>query len=148
MNEIQMLEVLDPYSLFAYKIVERAVYDWRLLMQGSSVGGKVSMEEIRQFLKSQWCAELLDGTCVTGEWVLKMLEDELKRLGPADTMMPTERKMQNKKAVTVDGVTASIYSWCKKLKMDDQAVYRMYRDKGREYCEKYLTGVKRRRGNA
>lgn len=147
MNEIQMLEALDPYSLFAYKIVERAVYDWRLLMQGGHIP-TVDMDEIRGFLTGPWCAELLDGTAVSGEWVLKMLEDELKRLGPADTMMPAERKMQNKKVVTVDGVTASIYSWCKKLKMDDQAVYRMYRDKGREYCEKYLTGVKRRRSNA
>ena len=146
MNEIQMLEVLDPYSLFAYKIVERAVYDWRLLMQGSSVGGKVSMEEIRQFLKSQWCAELLDGTCVTGEWVLKMLEDELKRLSP--TMESSDRKCQKKKVVTIDGVTVSISKACRDLGIRNQAIYKMYERHGRKYCEKYLTGVKRRRGNA
>lgn len=145
MNEIQMLEALDPYSLFAYKIVERAVYDWRLLMQGGHIP-TVDMDEIRGFLTGPWCAELLDGTAVSGEWVLKMLEDELERL--SHTMESSDRKGQKKKVVTIDGVTVSISKACGDLGIRDKAIYKMYERHGREYCEKYLTGVKRRRGNA
>lgn len=147
MNDFEITSALDPWSLFAYKIIERAVYDWRLLMHGCPPDTKVSMDEIRHFLKSRWCADLLDGFCVSGEWVLQKLEEELAGQDfRKEKSLVNERKMANKKVVTVDGKTASIYNWCKVLGLTNGTVYKMYNDRGRKVCEQYLADVKKRRG--
>lgn len=146
MNDFEITSALDPWSLFAYKIIERAVYDWRLLLQGVHPDTRVSMEEIRRFLKSGWCDELLEGFCVNGEWVLKQLEQERDSKEFGEEKMLKERNMSNRKSVTIDGKTASVYGWCKMLGIDNCAVYKIYNEQGRKACEQHLTGVKRRRG--
>ena len=147
MNDFEITAALDPWSLFAYKIIERAVYDWRLLLQGVHPDPRVSMEEIRRFLESGWCDELLEGFCVNGKWVLKQLEQERnsKEFGE-EKMFANERNMSNGKSVTIDGKTASVYGWCKQLGITHGDVYKLYNARGRQACEKYLSDVKRRRG--
>lgn len=148
MNDFEMASTLDPHALLAVKIVERAVFDWRLLMQGSDIS-KVGFDEIRSFLKGRWCAKLLSSTDVTGEWVLQKLEQELAREGCCvEKLVPEERKMGNKKDITIDGRTATVYRWCKELRIDTKLVYKWYNQNGRSYTEQRLAEIKRWRDNA
>lgn len=76
MNDFQMTSACSPFGLLACKIVQQAIVDYRALLRRQTAGAKSSMEEIRRFLKSQWCDDLLSFTEVNGEWVLHMLEHE------------------------------------------------------------------------
>ena len=148
MNDFEMNSILDPHALLAVKIVERAVFDWRLLMKGSKIA-KVGFDEIRGFLTGAWCAKLLSSTDVTGEWVLQKLEQEFIREGCCvEKLVPEERKMGNKKAITIDGRTASVYRWCQELRIDTKSAYRWYKNRGRSYTEQRLAEIKRWRDNA
>ena len=146
MTEIELIRECDPHMLLAYKIVERAILDWRLLIQGRSAA-KVSVDEIRGFFQSDWCAELLSSTCFSGERVLSVLEKELARSPvKAKKDEPKQRKKLARKPITIDGRTASAHTWSRELGVGLTAVYRWYDQNGREYVEQRLTAIKRGRG--
>lgn len=147
MNELEMIRECDPHTLLAYKIIERAILDWRLIIQGGKSAAKVSTSEIRGFLKSQWCEELLSGTCFNGEWVLQKMEEELEQssVQPAKEE-PKTRKKPMRKPITIDGRTASAHTWSRELGVGLTAVYRWYNQNGREYVEQQLTAIKREHG--
>lgn len=130
MNDFKMLSACNPYGLLACKIVERAILDWRLLLGGVSAGMS-NMDEIRCFLQSGWCEDLLSFAEVDGAWVLNMLERESESLA------------KKKRMVTVDGRTDTIYAWCAELGVSCGRMYRMYDNQGRAFAEQYLAGIKR-----
>ena len=76
MNDFQMTSACSPFGLLACKIVQQAIVDYRVLVRKKTAGAKAGVEEIRRFLRSQWCDALLSYTEVNGEWVLHMLEHE------------------------------------------------------------------------
>lgn len=67
----------DPYNALALGIVAKAIEDWRAL-DNVRYGSHGNYGELRAFFKSEWCDFLLIGLggSVTGEGILKMLEDE------------------------------------------------------------------------
>lgn len=121
----------NPWSLLAYKIVERAIYDWRGLCRGDAESAKKNYSEIRSFLTGVWCEDLLSFTDITGEWVLMRLENE--------------RKKERRHLITVCGVTKPIHTICKELGVCTNTAYYWYKTKGQEYTEQKLTDIKRRR---
>ena len=145
MTEIEMIRDVDPHTLLAYKIVERAILDWRLITYGYKSGEKVSEAEIKGFLKSQWCEALLGGTCVNGEWVLKKLEEE-KAMARGEIPRPEKKKKPPQKEITIDGRTENVYAWSRYLKVSTTTIYKWYNRKGRQFVEQWLTEVKRERG--
>lgn len=66
-----------PYDDLAHAIVMQAVTDYRRLLRGEPIieakGRKVSLEEIEQFIKSDWFFTL---TNVDGNKILKKLKEE------------------------------------------------------------------------
>ena len=132
MNDFDMCCDCSPYGLLACKIVQQAIVDYRALLRGENRGEKVSFDEIRRFLKGQWCDDLLSFTEVTGEWVLNLLEKETVD--------------QRKRFVTVDGRTATIGTWCKELGLNPGGYYTLYHKYGRRYVEKSLSAKKRAKG--
>ena len=144
MTEIQMIRECEPHTLLAYKVVERAILDWRLIIQGGKSATKVSESEIRGFLKSSWCDELLSGTCVNGEWVLKQLEEEMAEA--RGEIKKPEKKKRPRMDITIDGKTGTIYEWAPALGVSKTAIYKWYNRKGRTFVENWLTEVKRERG--
>ena len=144
MTEIELIRECDPHMLLAYKVVERAVLDWRLIIQGGKSAAKVSEAEIRGFLKSSWCDELLSGTCFNGEWVLKQLEEELSEA--RGEIEKPEKKKKPMMAITIDGKTASATKWGPELGVSITTIYKWYHAKGRKFVERWLTEVKRERG--
>lgn len=133
MNDFKMLSSCSPYGLLACKIVEQAVLDWRKLINGKSAGHMSSMEEIRNFLKSAWCEELLAPTGVDGAWVLGKLEAEAS----------VER---GTRMLTLDGRTENVNTWCRLLAIPGWRVYKMYDIHGRAFTENAMTALKRERG--
>lgn len=135
MNDFQMSSACSPYGLLACKIVQQAIVDYRAPLRRG--GAKSSMEEIRRFLKSQWCDDLLSFTEVDGGWVLHMLERE------AETKRETGREPR---MVTIDGQTKGLHTWCRELGIASSTwMYEKYRECGREFVEERLTAIKRRR---
>ena len=62
-------------------IIRQAVDDWRTLIKAEervllTPGGKISLKEMRQFFRSDYCRSLMDGDPLI---ILKQLEKELKR---------------------------------------------------------------------
>lgn len=62
-------------------IIRQAVDDWRTLIKAEkrsllTPGGTISLREIRQFFRSNYCQSLMDGDPLI---ILKQLEKELKR---------------------------------------------------------------------
>ena len=62
-------------------IIRQAVDDWRTLIKAEkhvlpAHGGTISLREIRQFFRSDYCRSLMDGDPLI---ILKQLEKELKR---------------------------------------------------------------------
>lgn len=62
-------------------IIRQAVDDWRTLIKAEkrvlpAHGGTISLWEIRQFFRSDYCQSLMDGDPLI---ILKQLEKELKR---------------------------------------------------------------------
>lgn len=141
MNDFKMTSACDPHGLLACKIVQQAVIDWRKLNRGEDAGVKTSKEEIRRFLLSVWCEELLAGTGIDGEWVLNKLEEELEQEGE-----PECGKKSAKKLLTIDGRTATVHAWCKELRLDNGMVYKWYNRQGRRYTERRMAEIKRERG--
>lgn len=133
MNSFNMESACDPWGLLAAKIVQQAVMDWRMITMGKNPGDRGTVEEIREFLEGRWCEDLLSITGLDGEWVLGMMETELKKRGMH-------------RLVTVDGQEASICAWCRKLGIDNGPVYKWYQRGGRAYAEKRLEQIKRERG--
>ncbi len=71
----------DMWDELAKAIIKQAVDDWRTLIIEekrviSERGLKISLKEIRQFFKSDYCQSLMDGDPLV---ILKQLEKELKR---------------------------------------------------------------------
>ena len=66
-----------PYDDLAHAIVMQAITDYRKLLRGEPIieakGRKVSLEEIEQFLKSDWFFTL---TNVDGNRILRKLKEE------------------------------------------------------------------------
>jgi len=65
----------------AKAIIKQAVDDWRTLIEAEKRvlwdrGQKISLTEIRQFFRSDYCQNLVDGDPLI---ILKQLEKELKR---------------------------------------------------------------------
>ena len=65
----------------AKAIIRQAVDDWRTLIKAEkrvllTPGGKISLKEMRQFFRSDYCQSLMDGDPLI---ILKQLEKELKR---------------------------------------------------------------------
>ena len=65
----------------AKAIIRQAVEDWRTLIKAEervlpAHGGTISLREIRQFFRSDYCRSLMDGDPLI---ILKQLEKELKR---------------------------------------------------------------------
>lgn len=65
----------------AKAIIRQAVDDWRTLIKAEkrsllTPGGTISLREIRQFFRSNYCQSLMDGDPLI---ILKQLEKELKR---------------------------------------------------------------------
>jgi len=65
----------------AKAIIKQAVEDWRTLIKAEkrvllTPGGKISLKEMRQFFRSDYCQSLMDGDPLI---ILKQLEKELKR---------------------------------------------------------------------
>lgn len=65
----------------AKAIIKQAVEDWRTLIMAEkrvllTPGGKISLKEIRQFFRSDYCRSLMDGDPLI---ILKQLEKELNR---------------------------------------------------------------------
>ena len=140
MNDATMMAACNPYGLLACKIVEQAILDYRALVRGRSGGGQISKEEIRHFLKSQWCDDLLGFTEVNGNWVLWMLEHE-------KPMKKEQAALKNvKRPVTIGDRTAPIWTWCNELGIDKTKGYRRYKKYGREYVESWFAAVKTARG--
>lgn len=70
------------YSGLAAGIVLQAVTDWRKLIKHKAWldtdVSAVNFDEIRKFLKSEYCLLLLHGSAVKQEKILEQLENELK----------------------------------------------------------------------
>lgn len=71
----------DMWDELAKAIIKQAVDDWRTLIGEEKRvlwdrGLKISLTEIRQFFRSDYCQNLVDGDPLI---ILKQLEKELKR---------------------------------------------------------------------
>jgi hypothetical protein len=71
----------DMWDELAKAIIKQAVDDWRTLIEAEkrvlwARGQKISLTEIRQFFRSDYCQNLVDGDPLI---ILKQLEKELKR---------------------------------------------------------------------
>lgn len=71
----------DMWDELAKAIIKQAVDDWRTLIGAEKRvlwerGLKISLTEIRQFFRSDYCQNLVDGDPLI---ILKQLEKELKR---------------------------------------------------------------------
>lgn len=71
----------DMWDELAKAIIKQAVDDWRTLIGAEKRvlwerGLKISLMEIRQFFRSDYCQNLVDGDPLI---ILKQLEKELKR---------------------------------------------------------------------
>lgn len=71
----------DMWDKLAKAIIKQAVEDWRTLIMEekrtlSEYGTKISLKEIRQFFRSDYCRSLMDSDPLI---ILKQLEKELKR---------------------------------------------------------------------
>ena len=62
MDDVMTVTGFDPYRLLAYKIVERAIYDWRGIVRGETESARKNRVEIEQFLLGRWCSVLLSFT--------------------------------------------------------------------------------------
>lgn len=133
MNDFEIASACDPFGLLACKIVEQAIHDYRALLRGSG-RSNTNFAEIRRFLLSQWCDDLLSFTDVDGKWVLKCLDKEAETLGP------------RKVALTIDGRTENAKTWCKELGVSPNNVYRWYHEKGRKFVEDVLSTIKKEKG--
>lgn len=76
-----MNDKCDVWDDLAKAIINQAVEDWRTLIMAekrtlSEHGVKISLREIRQFFRSDYCRSLMDGDPLL---ILKQLEKELKR---------------------------------------------------------------------
>ena len=72
--------IADPWDELAKAIIKQAVDDWRTLIRAEkrvlpAHGRKISLWEIRQFFKSNYCKALLD---IDPLIILEQLEKELK----------------------------------------------------------------------
>ena len=71
----------DMWDELAKAIIKQAVDDWRTLIRAEKrvllmPGRKISLTEIRQFFRSDYCQNLVDGDPLI---ILEQLEKELKR---------------------------------------------------------------------
>lgn len=69
------------WDKLAKAIIRQAVDDWRTLIKAEkrvllTPDGTISLKEIRQFFRSDYCQSLMDGDPLI---ILKQLEKELKR---------------------------------------------------------------------
>lgn len=137
MNDFEMTSACNPYGLLACKIVEQAILDYRALMRGCG-RGNANFAEIRRFLLSQWGDDLLSFTDVDGAWVLRMLDREA----------PPEKKVERQaRMLTIDGQTKALHTWCRELGVPSSTwLYKMHRERGREFVVEHLTAIKRERG--
>lgn len=76
-----MNDKYDPWDELAKAIIRQAVEDWRTLIMEekrtlSENGVKISLREIRQFFRSDYCRSLMDSDPLV---ILNQLEKELKR---------------------------------------------------------------------
>ncbi len=76
-----MNDKYDAWDELAKAIIRQAVEDWRTLIMAekrtlTEKGVKISLREIRQFFRSDYCRSLMDGDPLV---ILKQLEKELKR---------------------------------------------------------------------
>lgn len=76
-----MNDKYDAWDELAKAIIWQAVEDWRTLIMAekrslTEKGVKISLREIRQFFRSDYCRSLMDGDPLV---ILKQLEKELKR---------------------------------------------------------------------
>ncbi len=96
----------------ALEIVNRAVTDWRLLIQAKAwkckrmyqtQGGferlpsyRVNFKELRRFFKSEWCDNLLVSTdaAITAEKILAVLERELEEAMEEDAKREARKREQ------------------------------------------------------
>ena len=95
----------------ALEIVNRAVYDWRALIQAKawkkklypSQGGveklpsyRVNFKELRRFFKSEWCDNILvsTGASITAEKILAVLERELEEAMAEDAKKEARKREQ------------------------------------------------------
>lgn len=137
MNDFEMTSACNPFGLLACKIVQQAIMDYRALLRGQNFGEKTNLAEIRRFLRSQWCDDLLSFTEVDGAWVLSMLEREGK---------PTKEVERHSRMLTIDGQTKALHTWCRELGMDSKKIYRMYARQGERYTARHLAALRKERG--
>ncbi len=138
MNNTTMTGSCNPYGLLACKIVERAVLDWRAAARYKSDSARFRMDEIRTFFRGKWCAELLSFSDMDGEEILARLERETVKL--------KNKAARGERAVTIDGRTAPIGTWCRELGVCATHIYKLYKEHGCECAEKKLAAIKREKG--
>lgn len=146
MNDSAMVAACTPYGLLACKIVEQAVLDWRAMINGRSENANCNYTELRQFLKSAWCAELLSVADLDSDWVLHHLEVEMERERNCARDPKAKKQQPIRKPITIDGRTASAHTWSRELGVDLTSIYTRYRRDGRTFVEHWLTEIKRERG--
>lgn len=91
--------------MLASEIVQCAVSDWRMLIKAKAwkderrrrakleTTQKVNFDEIRIFLKSDWCTLLMNNFTMRPEHVLHILEKELSDAIEADKLRKKEAKI-------------------------------------------------------
>ena len=74
----------NPTGMLAAEIVAKAVEDWRMLIQQKAwlpsvpISQQCNFDEIRNFLRSQWCELLLLPCEMDQQKILEILEAELQ----------------------------------------------------------------------
>ena len=66
----------DPYMELAYAIVMQAINDYRLSGDRTKVPDKYGMNDVENFLLSDWCTFLLIDIGLSGERILHALKGE------------------------------------------------------------------------
>lgn len=132
MDDVMTVTGFDPYRLLAYKIVERAIYDWRGIVRGEKESARKNRIEIEQFLLGRWCSVLLSFTdAVDGYWVW-------------DNLLHEQHKKRETRTATVNGRTMSLYAWGKKLGLNLGALNGYYKAHGKEETEEKIAEMVRR----
>lgn len=132
MDDVMTVTGFDPYRLLAYKIVERAIYDWRGIVRGETESARKNRVEIEQFLLGRWCSVLLSFTdAVDGYWVW-------------DNLLHEQHKKREIRTATVGGRTMSLYAWGKKLGLNTGALNGYYKAHGKAETEEKIAEMMRR----
>lgn len=89
----------EPYRVLATEIVLQAIADWQSLCRLEKEyrvdrQQSVNFTELQRFFRSDYCDLLLEGTGLTGEYILRELEDmrSASQYGMSQTTWQKRRK--------------------------------------------------------